>query len=122
MSANKMTFSDERSTGGFSVALRGLGSATLAARVEDPKGFDWVPLIHRNHFKHLPELKARDVLPTLRHNRRLWDFVIEQLHHNAIVIIDIAAHTRQLIESVVARFAIPGWGGRNPSMPSVTRR
>jgi hypothetical protein len=108
------TYSDESTTGRFSLALRGLARATIAARVDDPEGFEWIAKFRHRHLPDAKELKARDVLPLLGANPRLRDEILERTNNSTIVIVDVGTYQRDLVVTLAVRFGIQIPPGQDP--------
>ena len=68
MSNDQPTYSDETLTGRTLDTFRGLGRATVAARIEDPNGFEWVQRLRHDYLPENAEVKSKLVLAVMRTN------------------------------------------------------
>ncbi|MEW6364968.1 MAG: hypothetical protein AB1714_10050 [Acidobacteriota bacterium] len=94
------TYSDETSTGSRCDAFRGIGRASIAARTEDPSGFEWVRALKRDHFPDKVELKAPLVLAVMGTNNLVRKQVLDNVSSATIVIVDISEHYRRLLTRI----------------------
>lgn len=94
------TYSDETSTGGRSDAFRGIGRATVAARVEDLDGFDWLLALKRDHFPDKLELKAPLVIEVMATRPIVQKQVLDHVSSATIIIVDLGEHYRRLLTRV----------------------
>lgn len=105
---NYPTYSDESSTGQASDAFRGLGGrATVAARVEDSNGFEWLLRFRRDHLPEGAEPKAPLVLAIMEANAAARAHIHTNIGHATIVIIDLGESYRSLLADVFEHFGKP---------------
>ena len=104
------TFSDESPTGQDSDEFRGLGRATVAARMPDLDGFEWLSRLRRDYLPAGAEPKARLVLRIMETNPAARALVDEGIGTATIVIIDLGESYRSLLADVLIHF-----GQRPPS-------
>lgn len=101
------TYSDETLTGQASNAFRGLGRATVAARVEDPNGFEWLLRFRRDHLPERTEPKAPLVLEIMEVNAAARTDILKHIGRATIVIIDLGESYRSLLADVFEHFGKP---------------
>lgn len=94
------TYSDDTNTGKKSRAFRGFGRATIAARVDDPNGFEWLLRVRRDFLPPNAEAKAALVLAVVDNNTQARDIVLPNIGRASIVISDLAEHYRSLLSAI----------------------
>lgn len=99
----RRTFSDDTTTGGLSIELRGGRRVTVVARAEDPSGFEWLAALKRDLLPAGTEAKAKNVLPLLESDQRIERIVLRQIASYAIFIVDLHALRRDLVDGIITR-------------------
>lgn len=94
------TYSDDTNTGQESRALRDFGRATIAARIDDPNGFEWLLRVRKDFLPPNAEAKATLVLAVIAKNSQARDIVLRNIGRASIVISDLGEHYRNLLSAL----------------------
>ncbi len=87
------TYGDESPTGQSGDAFRGLGRATIAARIQDDgQAFDWLLAFRRDYLPDGAEPKGDLVLAVMQARPDARERVLAHIQSATIVVIDLGEH------------------------------
>jgi hypothetical protein len=91
------TYTDETKTGRPpNTAFQGLGNATIAARIEDHNGFEWLRKFGET-FHPGAELKSKLVLEIMKFNSKANTYILDHIGEATIFIVDFCESYRILL-------------------------
>lgn len=107
MSDERHFYGDETTTGRHSPAFRYLGRATIAARMNETAGFEWLLQIRREFLPGVIEPKSDLVLQLIEHDGNARNLVLQNVGSASILVIDFAEHYRQILGEMCQVVGLP---------------
>lgn len=100
----RVTFSDDTTTGRWSVQLQGPRRVTIVARAEDGSDFNWLATFKRDFLPQGVEAKSTSVLPFLDTHAQARRSFVSNVEGYSIFIVDFHEFRRRVLDNLVTRF------------------